>query len=161
MIKLQKWSVDSWNCLSEIEDKSLFNKQKDLHFILDTVLKKPPSNIKEKIAAVCIHSSRVFLQHLFKVTTTQRCSWLHHRCCFGVNMPGRYRQLRVKEFVTVVPYDCTSMCANVSKKRTTFAEVTQQSVEHSYNTRTLQVIQAYLVMHVISLDNNVSCLIKS
>src|SRR6218665_1384192 len=56
----------------------------------------------------------------------------------------------ITKFATVVPY-ALSMCPNFVKKTSTFfAEFTQQSVGHSYNTRTYA-----------SLDNSVSCLIKS
>jgi len=41
----------------------------------------------------------------------------------------------ITKFASVVPYACISMCTNFSKKTTTFEDVTQQSVEHSYNIR--------------------------
>src|SRR6218665_1131777 len=42
----------------------------------------------------------------------------------------------ITKFGTVVPYDYMRTCPDFGKKTSTFAEVTQQSVEHSYNTRT-------------------------
>ena len=39
-----------------------------------------------------IHSFHIFLQHLFKSTTTQRRSQLQHWYCVGVDTSKRYRQ---------------------------------------------------------------------
>src|SRR6218665_49137 len=41
----------------------------------------------------------------------------------------------ITKFAAVVSYACMSMCKKLCKKWKAFAEVTQQSVEHSYNTR--------------------------
>jgi len=48
-----------------------------------------------------LHSFWIFLKHLFKSTTTQRCSRLQHWYCVRVNMPKHYRQLRVKDLPKV------------------------------------------------------------
>ena len=59
------------------------------------------SNIIADIGECLLQSFRIFLWHLLKSTTTQRCSRLKHRYCVGVNMPKCYRQLRVKDLTKV------------------------------------------------------------
>ena len=55
----------------------------------------------ENLPLSFIHSFRIFLQRLFKSTTTQRRSRLQRWHCVGVNTPMRYRQLWVKNLPKV------------------------------------------------------------